>query len=75
MKSSAYYNEIDPYAAQWLRNLIANGHIAPGEVDERSIEDVTPDDLRGAMQNPPRYPRSHPLHPQRPHLHCQHGPL
>lgn len=50
MKSSAYYNEIDPYAAQWLRNLIASGHIAPGEVDERSIEDVTPDDLRGFTQ-------------------------
>lgn len=40
-----YYNEIDPYAAQWLRNLIAAGHIAPGDVDERSIEDVQPDDL------------------------------
>ncbi|HHK9580501.1 TPA: DNA cytosine methyltransferase [Citrobacter braakii] len=47
---AAYYNEIDPYAAQWLRNLIAGGHIAPGEVDERSIEDVTPDDLRGFTQ-------------------------
>lgn len=46
----AYYNEIDPFAAQWLRNLIAGGHIAPGEVDERSIEDVTPDDLRGFTQ-------------------------
>lgn len=42
---AAYYNEIDPYAAQWLRNLIAAGHIAPGDVDERSIEDVHPDDL------------------------------
>lgn len=50
MKPAAYYNEIDPYAAQWLRNLIAGGHIAPGEVDERSIEDVTPDDLRGFAQ-------------------------
>lgn len=48
--SAAYYNEIDPFAAQWLRNLIAGGHIAPGEVDERSIEDVTPDDLRGFTQ-------------------------
>ncbi len=47
MSAAAYYNEIDPFAAQWLRNLIAAGHIAPGEVDERSIEDVTPDDLRG----------------------------
>ena len=46
----AYYNEIDPYAAQWLRNLIAAGLIAPGVVDERSIEDVTPDDLRGFSQ-------------------------
>jgi DNA (cytosine-5)-methyltransferase 1 len=42
----AWYNEIDPYAAQWLRNLIAAGHIAPGDVDERSIVDVRPDDLR-----------------------------
>ncbi|POP46883.1 DNA cytosine methyltransferase [Superficieibacter electus] len=50
MTPAAYYNEIDPYAAQWLRNLIAGGHIAPGEVDERSIEDVTPDDLRGFTQ-------------------------
>lgn len=47
---SAYYNEIDPYAAQWLRNLIKAGHIADGEVDERSIEDVRPDDLRGFTQ-------------------------
>ncbi|MFB5077413.1 DNA cytosine methyltransferase [Raoultella sp. C349492] len=50
MKPAAYYNEIDPFAAQWLRNLMAAGHIAPGEVDERSIEDVTPDDLRGFTQ-------------------------
>lgn len=46
----AYYSEIDPYAAQWLRNLIAAGHIAPGDVDERSIEDVRPDDLRAYDQ-------------------------
>ncbi|HBV7770850.1 TPA: DNA cytosine methyltransferase [Klebsiella pneumoniae] len=50
MTPSAYYNEINQFAAQWLRNLIAAGHIAPGEVDERSIEDVTPDDLRGFTQ-------------------------
>ncbi|WP_228368203.1 DNA cytosine methyltransferase, partial [Klebsiella pneumoniae] len=42
--------EIDPFAAQWLRNLIDAGHIAPGIVDERSIEDVTPSDLRGFTQ-------------------------
>ncbi len=43
----AYYNEIDPYAAQWLRNLMAEGWITKGDVDERSIEDVRPDDLAG----------------------------
>ena len=46
----AYYNEIDPYAAQWLRNLIDAGHIAPGVVDTRSIEGVTPNDLKGFTQ-------------------------
>jgi DNA (cytosine-5)-methyltransferase 1 len=47
---TAYYNEIDPYAAQWLRNLINAGHIASGVVDERSIEDVHPSDLEGFVQ-------------------------
>lgn len=42
----AYYNKINPHAAQTLRNLIAAGHIAPGDVDERSIKDVHPDDLK-----------------------------
>ena len=45
-----YYNEIDPYAAQWLRNLIAAGHIAEGDVDTRSIKDVRADDLRPYVQ-------------------------
>ena len=40
-----FYNEIDPYAAQWLRNLIQSGHIAPGVVDTRSIEDIEPHEL------------------------------
>ena len=47
---TAYYNEIDPHAAQHLRNLIDAGHIAPGVVDTRSIEDVTPNDLKGFRQ-------------------------
>jgi DNA (cytosine-5)-methyltransferase 1 len=47
---SAYYNEIDMFAAEWLRNLIKAGHIADGEVDTRSIADVSPDDLRGFDQ-------------------------
>ena len=47
---TAYYNEIDPFAAAWLKELIRAGHIAPGEVDTRSIEDVRADDLRGFTQ-------------------------
>lgn len=47
---AAYYNEFDKYAAQWLRNLIAAGHIAPGDVDERSISDVRPSELVGYTQ-------------------------
>ena len=47
---AAYYNELDPFAAAWLRELIKAGHIAPGEVDERSIEDVQPGELKGYTQ-------------------------
>jgi len=46
----AYYNEIDPKAAAVLRELIKAGHIAPGVVDERSIEDVVPAELVGYTQ-------------------------
>ena len=47
---TAYYNEHDPYAAQWIRNLIDHGHVASGVVDERDVWDVTPDDVRGFTQ-------------------------
>lgn len=47
---TAFYNEIDPYAAQWIRNLIAAGHVAPGVVDERSIEDIKPEELHEFTQ-------------------------
>jgi DNA (cytosine-5)-methyltransferase 1 len=50
MTPTAYYNDNDQFAAAWLRNLIAANLIAPGEVDERSIRDVQPDDLRGFTQ-------------------------
>jgi DNA (cytosine-5)-methyltransferase 1 len=46
----SYYNEIDPFAVRWLRNLIAAGHLPDGEVDDRNIEDVKPDDLKGFTQ-------------------------
>lgn len=47
---TAYYNEFEPYAAEWLRNLIKEGLIAPGDVDDRSITDVAPADLHGYTQ-------------------------
>lgn len=47
---SAYYNEFDPKAAAWLRELIKEGLIADGEVDERSIADVDAGDLVGFTQ-------------------------
>jgi DNA (cytosine-5)-methyltransferase 1 len=45
-----YYNEFDPYAAQWLRNLIAAHLIPDGVVDDRSITEVRPDDLAAYTQ-------------------------
>lgn len=45
-----FYNEIDPFAAEWLRQLISGGHIADGIVDERSIVEIEPDELRGYTQ-------------------------
>ena len=45
-----YYNEFDPKAAAWLRQLIADGAIPNGHVDERSITEVRPSDLAGYTQ-------------------------
>jgi len=45
-----YYNDNDPKACAWLRELIAAGEIAPGHVDERSILEIKPDDLDGFDQ-------------------------
>lgn len=47
---AAFYNEIDPYAAEWLRNLIKKGLIADGEVSTQSIVDLRPADLAGFTQ-------------------------
>jgi DNA (cytosine-5)-methyltransferase 1 len=46
----AYYNEIDPYCVEWLKNLISADLIAPGDVDSRPIQDVRPEDLVGYTQ-------------------------
>ncbi len=46
----AYYNEFDPFAAEWLRELINKNLIAEGDVDTRPIQEVMPDDLKGYIQ-------------------------
>lgn len=43
----AYYNEWDKDAAAWLRQLIKDGLITDGVVDERSITEVIASDIRG----------------------------
>jgi DNA (cytosine-5)-methyltransferase 1 len=40
-----FYNENDPYAAQWLRNLAAAGHLPPGDVSETSVEHLASADV------------------------------
>ena len=45
-----YYNEWDSFAAEWLKELIKDGLIPDGEVDSRSIADVSPEDLKGFTQ-------------------------
>ena len=50
MEARAYYNEMDPFAAEWLRGLISAGAIMAGDVDERSIVDVSPGDLEGYVR-------------------------
>lgn len=47
---AAFYNDNDAFAVAWLRQLMERGVIAPGKVDERSIEQLRPDDLVGFDQ-------------------------
>ena len=42
---TAYYNEIDPFACEWLKNLMDAGEIPYGTIDQRSIEDVQANEL------------------------------
>ena len=44
------YNEIDPYAAKWIGNLVDAGHVAPGDVVTRSIVELQPEDVRDHVQ-------------------------
>ena len=44
---TAYYNEIDRFACDWLSNLMDARLITPGKIDDRSIVDVRPTDIAG----------------------------
>lgn len=48
---TAYYSEIDPKKAAWLRWLIARKLIAAGDVDERDIREVKADELKRYTQH------------------------
>ncbi len=45
--SSIFYNDNDRKAAAWMRELIAAGLIGAGSVDERSLQEITPQDVQG----------------------------
>jgi len=47
MTLAAYYNETDGFCCDWLSNLMDAGHIMAGRIDDRSVVDVPPEDLRG----------------------------
>jgi DNA (cytosine-5)-methyltransferase 1 len=44
------FNDNDPGACAWLRELIRGGHLPEGTVDERSIHDLRGPDLQGCRQ-------------------------
>ena len=47
---TAFYNENNPFAVNELRRLISEQKIAPGRVDNRSIKELTANDLNGYTQ-------------------------
>lgn len=50
MGGVALYNEIDPFCCEWLSALSDAGHIAPGDVVEKSVAELTKADLAGYNQ-------------------------
>lgn len=47
---TAFYNEVDPYASEWLSNLVRANAVAAGRVDARSIRELRPHDVADAVQ-------------------------
>lgn len=50
MTASVYYNDSEPFVCAWLKNLIAAKLLPAGDVDERPIQEVSPDDVRRYSQ-------------------------
>ena len=44
------YNEIEPFAIDWLQNLMDAGKIPQGKIDGRPIEQLGAADLVGVTQ-------------------------
>jgi DNA (cytosine-5)-methyltransferase 1 len=49
-KKWAYHNDSDSFVCAWLRNLIKAGLVVDGEVDERSIQEVSAEDIKDFIQ-------------------------
>lgn len=47
MSIRAYYNDHDKDSCRWLEQLINNGDITIGDVDDRSIAEIKPRDIAG----------------------------
>ena len=41
-----YYNDNEPFAVAWMRELMKAGEISEGVVDERDVWDIVPNELR-----------------------------
>jgi len=46
----AYHNDTDRYCCEWLFNLMLAKLIPAGDVDDRPIQEVTPNEVRGYTQ-------------------------
>jgi DNA (cytosine-5)-methyltransferase 1 len=44
---SSFYNDNDPFAVEWMRNLIRDGVIDDGRVDDRSVTEISAADVLG----------------------------
>jgi len=50
MKKWAYYNDTDPFACEWAKELIKAGLVLDGEVDCRDMREIEPQELEGFIQ-------------------------